>query len=70
MFGADAYTAASGGSDDGYPVFQHMERVVDGGVIWAPAIAGALLPTTTGGFTFRLLTTEAYVVLYPEKTRK
>ena len=48
VFGADAYTAASGGSDDGYPVFQHMERVVDG-VIWVPAIAGALLLTTRGG---------------------
>ncbi|TPK88797.1 family 1 encapsulin nanocompartment shell protein [Mesorhizobium sp. B2-4-17] len=99
VLGADAYTAASGGSDDGYPVFHHIERVVDGGVIWAPAVAGAFLLTTRGGdfeldigqdisigysnhsatsvelyffqsFTFRLLTTEASVVLDPEKTRK
>ena len=92
VLGADAYTAASGGSDDGYPVFHHIERVIDGGVFWAPAIKGAFLLTTRGGdfeldigqdlsigylshtsttvelyfqesFTFRVLTTEASVVL-------
>src|SRR6266478_10018512 len=31
VLGAEAYTAASGGSDEGYPVFHHLERVVDGG---------------------------------------
>lgn len=49
VLGADAYTAASGGSDDGYPVFHHIERVVDGGIIWAPAIQGAFVLTTRGG---------------------
>lgn len=49
VLGADAYTAASGGSDDGYPVFHHIERVVDGGIVWAPAIAGGLVLTTRGG---------------------
>lgn len=95
VLGADAYTVASGGSDDGYPVFHHIERVVDGGVIWAPAIKDAFVLTTRGGdfeldigqdisigytshsntavelyfletFTFRLLTTEASVVLAAE----
>ncbi|MGH6681577.1 MAG: family 1 encapsulin nanocompartment shell protein [Bradyrhizobium sp.] len=92
VLGADAYTAASGGSNEGYPVFRHIEHVVDGGVIWAPALEGAFLLTTRGGdfeldigqdvsigysshsstavelyffetFTFRLLTSEASVVL-------
>ena len=92
VLGADAYTAASGGSDEGYPVFHHIERIVDGGVIWAPALKGGFLLTTRGGdfeldigqdfsigylghsstavelylqesFTFRLLTTEASVIL-------
>lgn len=49
VLGADAYTAASGGSDDGYPVFHHIERVVDGGIVWAPAINGAFVLTTRGG---------------------
>ena len=49
VLGADAYAAASGGSDDGYPVFHHIERVVDGGIIWAPAIEGGFVLTTRGG---------------------
>ena len=49
VLGADAYTAASGGSDDGYPVLHHLERIVDGGVIWAPAIEGGFVLTTRGG---------------------
>lgn len=94
VLGTDAYTAASGGSDEGYPVFHHLERVVDGGIIWAPAIEGGFVLTTRSGdfeldigqdisigytshsstavelyfletFTFRLLTTEASVVLAP-----
>lgn len=94
VLSADDYTAVSGGSDEGYPVFHHMERIVDGGIIWAPAIEGGFVLTTRGGdfeldigqdisigyshhsstavelyfletFTFRLLTTEAAVVLTP-----
>jgi uncharacterized linocin/CFP29 family protein len=49
VLGAEAYTAASGGSDEGYPVFHHIERVVDGGIIWAPALAGGFVVTTRGG---------------------
>lgn len=49
VLGADAYTAASGGSDDGYPILHHIERVVDGGVVWAPAIEGGFVVTTRGG---------------------
>lgn len=49
VLGADAYTAASGGSDDGYPVFHHIERVIDGGIVWAPAITGGFVLTTRGG---------------------
>ena len=49
VLGAEAYTTASGGSDEGYPVFHHIERVVDGGIIWAPAIEGGFVVTTRGG---------------------
>lgn len=49
VLGADAYLAASGGSEEGYPIFHHIERIVDGGVIWAPAIEGGFLLTTRGG---------------------
>jgi len=49
VLGADAYSTASGGSDEGYPAFHHLERVVDGGIMWAPAIEGGVVLSTRGG---------------------
>lgn len=49
LLGADAYTAASGGSEDGYPVLRHLQRLLDSEIIWTPAIAGAVVLTTRGG---------------------
>lgn len=49
VLGAEAYTAASGGSDEGYPVLHHIEGVVDGGIVWAPALKGGFVLTTRGG---------------------
>ncbi|MBD3845746.1 bacteriocin family protein [Bosea sp. SSUT16] len=49
VLGGEAYRAASGGNEEGYPIFHHLERIVDGGVIWAPAIEGGFLLTTRGG---------------------
>ena len=49
LLGADAYTALSETSDHGYPVLQHIKGLVDGEIIWAPAISGAFVLTTRGG---------------------
>jgi uncharacterized linocin/CFP29 family protein len=49
LLGADAYTLLAETSDQGYPVLQHIRRLVDGEIIWAPAIAGAFVLTTRGG---------------------
>jgi uncharacterized linocin/CFP29 family protein len=49
LFGADAYTALDESSDHGYPVLDHIKRLVDSDIIWAPAIAGAFVLTTRGG---------------------
>jgi uncharacterized linocin/CFP29 family protein len=46
---ADAYTAVSETSDHGYPVMEHIQRLLSGEIIWAPAISGAFLLTTRGG---------------------
>ena len=35
--------------DHGYPVIEHIKRLIDGDIIWAPAIAGAFVLTTRGG---------------------
>jgi uncharacterized linocin/CFP29 family protein len=49
LLGADAYTALAETSDHGYPVLEHVHRLVTGEIIWAPAIAGAFVLTTRGG---------------------
>jgi uncharacterized linocin/CFP29 family protein len=49
LLGTDAYTAVSEGVDYGYPVLQHIHRLVETEIIWAPAIAGGFVLTTRGG---------------------
>lgn len=49
VLGADPFAAISGGSEEGYPVLEHIRNLVDGEIIWAPAIAGGLVLTTRGG---------------------
>jgi uncharacterized linocin/CFP29 family protein len=92
LLGAKAYTELAETRDYGYPVLEHIKRIMDGHIIWAPAIEGAFVLTTRGGdfelnigqdvsigylshtdtvvrlylqetFTFRVLTSEASVVL-------
>ena len=49
LLGSEPYTAIGGATDDGYPVLQHIQRLVDGKIIWAPAIEGGVVLTTRGG---------------------
>jgi uncharacterized linocin/CFP29 family protein len=49
LLSADAWTAVSETSDHGYPVREHLARLLDGDIIWAPAIDGALLLSGRGG---------------------
>jgi uncharacterized linocin/CFP29 family protein len=49
LLGADAYTALSEASDHGYPVIQHIQRLVNEEIVWAPAIDGAFVLTKRGG---------------------
>ena len=49
LLGSEPYTAIGGATDDGYPVLQHIQRLVDGEIIWAPAIEGGVVLTTRGG---------------------
>jgi uncharacterized linocin/CFP29 family protein len=78
LLSAEAYTGLSETRDHGYPVLEHIKRLVDGEIIWAPAIAGAFVLTTRGGdFALHLgqdisigyLThTDAFVRLYLQET--
>lgn len=96
LLGAAEYTALAETRDHGYPVLEHVRRIVDGNLIYAPAIEGAVVLTTRGGdfelnlgqdvsigylshtdttvrlylqetFVFRVLTSEASVVLSPSQ---
>ncbi|MCF2527916.1 family 1 encapsulin nanocompartment shell protein [Yinghuangia soli] len=50
LLGADTYTAVNETSNHGYPVREHVARVLSGGeIVWAPALAGAVLLSTRGG---------------------
>jgi uncharacterized linocin/CFP29 family protein len=49
LLGTEPYTEIGGATDDGYPVLQHIQRLVDGKIIWAPAIEGGVVLTTRGG---------------------
>jgi uncharacterized linocin/CFP29 family protein len=49
LLGAAVYTAVNQTSDDGYPVRRHLEQVIDGEIVWAPAIEGAMVLSTRGG---------------------
>src|SRR5437870_1287006 len=78
VLSADAYTAVSETRDHGYPVLEHIKRLVSDEIIWAPAIAGAFVLTTRGGdFGFYigqdisigyLSRTDAVVRLYLQET--
>jgi uncharacterized linocin/CFP29 family protein len=49
LLGADAYTELAETSDYGYPVLEHVKRLVESKIIWAPAIDGAFVLTIRGG---------------------
>ena len=49
VLSAEAYTAVSETSDHGYPVLEHIRRLVGDEIVWAPAISGAFVLSTRGG---------------------
>ncbi len=49
LLSAAAYTAVSETTDHGHPISDHLARVVDGQIIWAPATDGALVLSVRGG---------------------
>lgn len=49
LLSADEYSEVSETSDHGYPIREHIQRLIDGDIIWAPAIDGAFVLSTRGG---------------------
>lgn len=46
---AEVYSLVNETSNHGYPIRQHLQRLLDGDIIWAPAITGAFVLSTRGG---------------------
>lgn len=49
LLSADLYTTVLEETDHGYPIRDHLTRLVDGEILWAPALDGAILLSTRGG---------------------
>ena len=50
LLSADLYTTVAESTEHGYPIRDHLARLLPGGeIIWAPALDGALLVSTRGG---------------------
>jgi uncharacterized linocin/CFP29 family protein len=49
LLSAGAYTMVSETTEHGYPIREHLNHVIDGDIIWAPAIDGAFLLSARGG---------------------
>ncbi|TCV97698.1 putative linocin/CFP29 family protein [Luteibacter rhizovicinus] len=49
LLGEQPYTAVSGATEEGYPVVKDIRNLVDGEIIWAPAIKGGVVLSTRGG---------------------
>jgi uncharacterized linocin/CFP29 family protein len=49
LLSADTYTKVSETTVNGYPIREHIGRLIDGDIIWAPAIDGAFVLSTRGG---------------------
>ncbi|MDL9935225.1 family 1 encapsulin nanocompartment shell protein [Gordonia sp. ABSL1-1] len=46
---ADVYSLVNETSNHGYPIREHIQRLLDGNIVWAPAITGAFVLSTRGG---------------------
>jgi len=49
VLSAEVYTGISETRDHGYPILEHIRRLIPGEIIWAPATAGGFVLTTRGG---------------------
>jgi len=45
----DSYKALASTVEGGYPIINHIRRLIDGPIVWAPAIKGAVILSMRGG---------------------
>ena len=47
--GDDEFTAVTETTEKGYPVYEHIKAMIEGDVIWVPAVTGAVVMSVRGG---------------------
>jgi uncharacterized linocin/CFP29 family protein len=47
--GTAEYRRVTGATEEGYPLRTHLERILDGGIVWVPGLTGAVVLSTRGG---------------------
>lgn len=66
--GARCFTGVTETTEHGgYPVFEHLRQILDGPVVWAPAVDGAVVLSQRGG-DFELTVGEDFSVGYTSST--
>jgi uncharacterized linocin/CFP29 family protein len=67
MLGPRCYTGLTKTTHGGFPVIEHVRRLVGGPVVWAPAVNGALVASTRGG-DFELVVGQDFSIGYLDHT--
>jgi uncharacterized linocin/CFP29 family protein len=47
--GPESHAALDRTAPEGYPVLRHVERLIDGAVVWAPSVRGGVVVSLRGG---------------------
>jgi uncharacterized linocin/CFP29 family protein len=66
--GPRCYTGLTKTTRDGFPVIEHVRRILDGPVVWAPGIDGAVVLSQRGG-DFELTVGDDFGIGYLEHSR-
>jgi uncharacterized linocin/CFP29 family protein len=65
--GPRCYTGLTKTTHGGYPVMEHVRRLLDGPIVWAPAVDGAVVLSVRGG-DFELTVGQDFSIGYLEHT--
>lgn len=65
--GPRCYTGLTKTTHGGYPVMEHVRRLLDGPIVWAPAVDGAVVLSLRGG-DFELTVGQDFSIGYLEHT--
>jgi len=65
--GPRCYTGLTKTTHGGYPVIEHVRRLLDGPIVWAPAVNGALVVSVRGG-DFELVVGQDFSIGYLDHT--